>query len=208
MNRRPIRIAIVSIGLLLVLSVGWYLASPLFINKTVNEALPQEVVGLQELIEAPSDEELAQIAEEARKAMAEASVAELAGEPDKVMEEEMPASANQAAVLRTGRFVDADEFHSGSGTATIYRAADGSLLLRLEDFRVTNGPDLHVLLANGAKPTGTENMGQFLDLGELKGNVGNQNYEIPADTDLGIYNSVIIYCQPFEVVFSTATLSQ
>ena len=94
MNRRPIRIAIVSIGLLLVLSVGWYLASPLFINKTVNEALPQEVVGLQELIEAPSDEELAQIAEEARKAMAEASVAELAGEPDKVMEEEMPASAN------------------------------------------------------------------------------------------------------------------
>lgn len=50
-------------------------------------------------------------------------------------------------------------------------------------------------------------MGQFLDLGELKGNVGSQNYEIPAGTDLSIYNSVVIYCQPFHVVFATATLT-
>ncbi len=206
MNRRTIRLGVALLGLIAIVAVGWYLASPLFINETVDEALPESVAAVSELIDIPSEEELERISEEAIRSIEEAGL-EGGSEPDKVMEEEMPAAASQAAVLHTGQFVGADEFHQGSGTATIYQAADGSLLLRLEDFRVTNGPDLHVLLANGEKPTGEENMGQFLDLGELKGNVGNQNYEIPAGTDLSIYNSVVIYCQPFHVVFATATLT-
>lgn len=206
MNRRTIRLGVALLGLIAIVAVGWYLASPLFINETVDEALPESVAAVSKLIDIPSEEELERISEEAIRSIEEAGL-EGGSEPDKVMEEEMPAAASQAAVLHTGQFVGADEFHQGSGTANIYQAADGSLLLRLEDFRVTNGPDLHVLLANGEKPTGEENMGQFLDLGELKGNVGNQNYEIPAGTDLSIYNSVVIYCQPFHVVFATATLT-
>lgn len=206
MNRRTIRLGVALLGLIAIVAVGWYLASPLFINETVDEALPESVAAVSELIDIPSEEELERISEEAIRSIEEAGL-EGGIEPDKVMEEEMPAAASQAAVLHTGQFVGADEFHQGSGRTTIYQAADGSLLLRLEDFRVTNGPDLHVLLANGEKPTGEENMGQFLDLGELKGNVGSQNYEIPAGTDLSIYNSVVIYCQPFHVVFATATLT-
>ena len=73
---------------------------------------------------------------------------------------------------------------------------------------MTNGPDLHVLLAVGSKPTGKEDLGQYVDLGELKGNLGNQNYPIPDDIDLESFQSVVIYCVPFHVVFSTANLSE
>jgi hypothetical protein len=50
-------------------------------------------------------------------------------------------------------------------------------------------------------------MAGYLDLGSLKGNIGNQNYEIPAGTDISEYQSVVIYCLPFHVIFSTATIS-
>ena len=75
-------------------------------------------------------------------------------------------------------------------------------ILRLEDFMVTNGPDLHVLLVENVEG----DMGNYIDLGSLKGNIGAQNYEIPADVDLSQFSGVMIYCQPFHVVFSTAPL--
>jgi hypothetical protein len=77
-------------------------------------------------------------------------------------------------------------------------------VLRLEDLKVTNGPDLHVLLM--VDPEGRDKSQGYLDLGKLKGNIGNQNYPIPDDTDISIYNAVMIYCEPFDVVFSTAPL--
>ena len=72
-------------------------------------------------------------------------------------------------------------------------------MLRFEDFSVTNGPDLRVILV------GTD--GSHYELDKLKGNIGNQNYTIPDDLDLGDYEAVLIYCKPFSVVFSTADLS-
>ena len=114
-----------------------------------------------------------------------------------------------AMALKTGEFKDADSFHRGEGQATIYRGADGSHLLRLESLDVTNGPDLHVILSPHADP---DNPGQvktegYVDLGKLKGNRGNQNYPIPSDVDIGSYSSVVIYCKPFSVVFSVASLN-
>jgi hypothetical protein len=103
-------------------------------------------------------------------------------------------------------FQDADDFHQGSGNARIYLLPDGSHVLRLESFMVTNGPDLHVLLATGLLPTGQSDMGESIDLGKLKGNLGDQNYEIPLDVNPADYQSVVIYCQPFHVVFSVAQL--
>jgi hypothetical protein len=132
--------------------LAWYLGSPLFLNKVVNE---QAVAG--------------------------------AGE-------------------RRGSFTGADNFHQGSGTAAIVRAGT-QRVLRFEHFEVTNGPDLYVYLAVHPQPRSRQDVAQgFISLGKLKGNVGAQNYEIPAGTDLARYRSVVIYCRPFSVVFATATL--
>ena len=111
------------------------------------------------------------------------------------------------AAVAMGTFRDADEFHRGSGSATIFRGPDGNHILRFEDFMVTNGPALSVLLSTATGVTSSENLGEYLDLGPLKGNIGNQNYEVPAGTDVGAYRTVVIYCVPFHVVFATAPLA-
>ena len=119
-----------------------------------------------------------------------------------------PASANEVQAVAMGSFKDADAFHRGSGTATIYRTPDGSEVLRLENLDVTNGPALHVVLSTHPDPERSEQVKQegYVDLGDLKGNRGNQNYPIPAGVDTSIHKSVVIYCYPFAVVFSVATL--
>ena len=119
-----------------------------------------------------------------------------------------PAAANQVEAVAMGSFKDADAFHRGSGTATIYRTPDGSEVLRLEGLNVTNGPALHVVLSTHPDPERSQQVKQegFVDLGDLKGNRGNQNYPIPAGVDTSIHKSVVIYCYPFAVVFSVATL--
>lgn len=119
------------------------------------------------------------------------------------------AADSAPVTLATGHFRDADSFHKGSGNAGIYQVEDGSYVLRFEDFDVTNGPDLRVYLAKHPDPTtsGEVNDGGYLDLGGIKGNQGAQNYPIPAGTDISQYKSVVIYCQPFHVVFSVAPLT-
>jgi hypothetical protein len=100
----------------------------------------------------------------------------------------------------------ADSFHQGSGQATIYQLPEGGHVLRFEEFDVTNGPDLHVILVKNPSPVSSADVGDdYIDLGSLKGNIGNQNYDIPAGVDLSQYQSVVIYCVPFHVVFATAT---
>ena len=118
------------------------------------------------------------------------------------------ATTPEVQAVAMGSFKDADAFHRGSGTATIYRTRDGAEVLRLEDLDVTNGPALHVVLSTHPDPERSEQVKQegFVDLGDLKGNRGNQNYPIPAGVDTSIHKSVVIYCYPFAVVFSVATL--
>ena len=118
-----------------------------------------------------------------------------------------PAASNEVQAVAMGSFKDADAFHRGSGIATIYRTPDGSEVLRLENLDVTNGPALHVVLSTHPDPERSEQVKQdgYVDLGDLKGNRGNQNYPIPAGVDTSIHKSVVIYCYPFAVVFSVAT---
>ena len=121
--------------------------------------------------------------------------------------EPMPETAEPAA-LRRGSFRDVDRLHRGSGSATVYRLADGAHVLRLQNLEVTNGPDLRVLLASHPDPRSRNDLdgGGYVELAPLKGNVGNQNYAIPADLDVTSYKSVVIYCRPFHVLFSVAPL--
>jgi hypothetical protein len=97
--------------------------------------------------------------------------------------------------------------HNVDGKATIYRLEDGKPLLRLEDFSATNGPDLFVVLSSSTNPdqNGLKN-DAYVQLEALKGNLGNQNYELPGDVDLSQYKSVVIWCRTFNVVFGYATL--
>ena len=117
-------------------------------------------------------------------------------------------TAASAAVVSQGEFRDADAIHKGSGNATLYRLDDGSHVVRLEDFRVTNGPALVVYLAGHPDPTSASDVTpSFVSLGKLKGNVGNQNYPVPSSVDVSRFNSVVIWCELFDVLFSPAPLT-
>ena len=91
--------------------------------------------------------------------------------------------------------------HETTGTAIVKELPDGSRVLRLEDFETSNGPDVRVYLSTG-EPYGKD----FVDLGGLKGNVGNQNYTIPSGTDLDRYDTAVIWCRRFTVAFGAAEL--
>jgi Electron transfer DM13 len=108
--------------------------------------------------------------------------------------------------------VASGQFHSGAhetkGTATVFQLADGKKTLRLTDFATSNGPDVHVYLvaSSDAKDNDTVTKAEFIDIGTLKGNIGDQNYELPASADLAKYRSVTIWCKRFSVNFGTAPL--
>lgn len=102
--------------------------------------------------------------------------------------------------------------HTTTGTVKIIRLPDGSRTLRLENLDTSNGPDLRVWLTDAPVKEGTAGWrvfddGAYVSLGELKGNKGDQNYEIPADVNLSDYGSVSIWCDRFDVSFGAATLT-
>jgi len=173
-----------------VLAIGWWLGSPLFLDTEVNEEFPMSANAI-----IPDDMTQGEVETEMDDA----------AESDTSASDDMPDSGNAASIL-SGQFEDFDSFHQGSGTATIYELEDGSKILRFEDFEVTNGPDLHVLLVPNSDPANRDDITGYLDLGSLKGNIGDQNYDLPADFDTSQYASVAIYCQPFHVIFSVASL--
>jgi hypothetical protein len=95
-----------------------------------------------------------------------------------------------------------------TGTATAYELEDGQRILRLEDFESTNGPDLYVCLTvAGAADDDAALDAEFVDLGGLTGNIGDQNYVIPDDVDLDRFDSVVIWCRRFPTSFGVADLS-
>jgi hypothetical protein len=136
----------------------WYLASPLWIDREVSEALPAEL---------------------------------------------------RLTPIASGDFKDADGAHKGQGRASLLRSDGGTALLRLTDFRVTNGPDLEVWLVAAPNPASSAEVkaSSWVSLGPLKGNVGDQTYILPDGVDISAYGSVVIWCEQFGVLFSPAALS-
>ena len=99
--------------------------------------------------------------------------------------------------------------HETKGVATIYKLADGKQTLRLTEFETSNGPDVHVYLtaAEVAKGSDAVKAAGFVDLGSMKGNKGDQNYDVPADVDLTKYKTVTIWYARFGVNFGLAPLT-
>jgi hypothetical protein len=117
------------------------------------------------------------------------------------------ASANaQPVALASGSFHDVS--HKGAGTATVYQLPDGKRVLRFTNFETSNGPDVVVYLiaADDAGDSETVKNASPILLGSLKGNVGDQNYDLPADVDLSKYRAVTIWCRRFNANFATAPL--
>lgn len=122
--------------------------------------------------------------------------------------EAFPAAdeASSAQVVESGSFTGV--MHPTSGAATIYRTSDGGRVLRLTDFKTSNGPDVHVYLVavDDAKDSQAVKDSDFIDLGTIKGNIGDQNYTLNRDLDLSKYRTVSIWCKRFAVNFGSAPL--
>ena len=118
------------------------------------------------------------------------------------------ASTTDPQPLYTGRLEG--KAHQTSGRATIYRSPDGKQYLRLTDFMTSNGPDVHVVLARSDDPVLQQEIvkGNLdgIELGALKGNQGDQNYDVPATTDVAKDSAVVIYCERFHAIFGEAKL--
>ncbi len=127
-----------------------------------------------------------------------------------VLQTSLNAQGGNAKTLATGTFHG--KVHSTSGRATIYREEDGKLVLRLTNFKTSNGPDVHVILIAAKDAADDANFlkgnTERVDLGTLKGNEGDQNYEIPGGTDLSKFQTVSIYCERFNVNFGAAPLEK
>lgn len=124
---------------------------------------------------------------------------------DRVVSEAAPIGAQ--ATGRKGAFKDADASHRGSGNAELLKAG-GIDILRFTEFTVTNGPDLEVWLVEEPAPASSADVkaSKWISLGVLKGNKGDQSYQIPAGTDVSKYGSAVIWCEQFGVLFASATL--
>jgi hypothetical protein len=124
------------------------------------------------------------------------------------VDEAMPAPQNSPSPqpLVAGQFYSI--LHPTSGTATIYRMGNGSLVLRFTGFSTSNGPDVHVYMvaADDAKDSASVLRAGFIDLGTIKGNMGDPNYTLNPEVDLSKYRAVSVWCKRFSVNFGAAPL--
>lgn len=185
---------VVLTALLAFVAFGIFGIQTLFIDDVVDEANPFEVVAEA----APAAEPDAPVAQ--------ASAADsdpVATEPaEEAMEDGAPAqeasATPQITTVTTGSFVSNSRYTTVGTGLTI---TDGTqTFLRFEGFETSNGPDLVVYLRNSDDPD------DYIDLGRLSGNIGDQNYELPAGIDLARYDFVDIWCDRFSVSFGNAQL--
>jgi len=166
--------------------VNWWLLSPYFSDDVVDESFSTSI---------------------SQQAAASTEVPASAGSPAPsaaAADEPSPAPAGPV-LLGAGEFIGLAG-HSGSGDAGLFQNTDGSLVLRFENFDIDNGPDLEVYLVPGPEQTSLPE--GSIHLGPLKGNVGDQTYELPAGTELapGAYTA-LVWCEAFSVEFVGATIT-
>lgn len=170
----------IGVGIVVVLVIAWAIFRPetAFVDKKVNEPAPNMRMNDKKTMMPKEDMGMKQ--------------------DNMDMKMEM--------VLGKGMFHNGE--HDTSGMATIYQLGDNKNVLRLSDFTTSNGPDVHVLLVENKDVMKSSDVmiEKAVDLGSIKGNMGNQNYDTPANIDVSKYHSVVIWCKRFHVSFGAAPL--
>jgi hypothetical protein len=187
-----------------------YLASPLFISTEINEPFPPNSAALVsfENFSMMTEDERTEVAENmsaSQKNELMIQYANLDSNTNNIIYESMNETVNFSEPnnsLISGSFIGVnDGIHNAEGTAKVVPLQQvNSNILRLENLKVTNGPDLYVYLSTDKSAS------DFVNLGKLKANNGNQNYNIPTGTDLSKYDTVLIWCKAFSVLFGSVEL--
>ena len=192
---------------IVVVPLAVYTISPLFISTEVNEPLPvmasaefQRFMNLTEEGRIQASDNMSQ--------QEKNSIMILAAKENSTVNESIDTKSTtgqETEISRnmlSGNFIGInDGIHNAEGVAKVIALDDGTSVLRLENFKATNGPDLYVYLATDKSSS------DIVNLGRLKGNIGNQNYAIPAGTNLTKYNTALIWCKAFSVLFGSAQLA-
>ena len=218
--RRPVVIVPTAIVAVTALTLALAAFQPwrLFIDVTVDEALP--TVAAEETVEPSSDASAQEAAgDTSQDASADSNAEEqsatdsaadsTANSGDDASAEPSVEETPKRTVTAEGTFISHE--HSTAGKARIITLEDGSRVLRLVGLDTDNGPDLKVWLAAAPVIEGRDGWfvfddDEYLSLGALKGNKGNQNYAIPDDADISDLTSVTIWCERFSVSFGAAEL--
>jgi hypothetical protein len=204
MNKKAIIILIIIA--VIVIPVGIYIASPLFINTTVNEPLPTsgltDLQKFQEFMSMNNEQERVEKGQQMTTEEKNAILRGAAHTGGNSINESITEDVTVEGSFLIGNFIGVnDGIHNAEGLAKVIVLDEGNRsILRLENFRATNGPDLYVYLSTDKSAS------DFVSLGRLKGNIGNQNYEIPEGTELSKYDTVLIWCRAFSVLFGSAEL--
>ena len=177
----------VLLACLAALALYWFAPWNLFVDRTVDEALPS--------IDAPGTDQASGDA----------------GQPAGSGQGGSPTGGGDdggPATLASGRFTSLE--HGTTGRAAVIELEDGSRFLRLEDLETSNGPDLRVILTD--QPLSDDwhvwDDGTYVDLGALKGNLGSSNYEIPRGVDPADFQTAVVWCRRFSVGFGVAPLER
>ena len=183
-RRHPRRTGVVAaVALAVALPVGWYMGSPIFIRTSLVEAGPS-VAATPAVSAIPS----------------------IAPAPSVVPSGSPTASPTPTAppftptTLASGEFSGTDDFHFGTGTASIVEVEPGRYHLRLDDFSVRNGPDLFVYLSPDAEGYADD----AVELGKLKATDGSFGYDLPEGVDPARFRSALIWCKQFSHLFAVA----
>ncbi|MCH7585046.1 MAG: DM13 domain-containing protein [Acidobacteria bacterium] len=185
--------AIVGVALLIFIFV-WFEPHKAFIDERVDEVVPQAETVIQEDAAPTTSSD------------SSAGTTPLRADETSVVVTTLVPPVAYPVLLSQSVLIDVA--HGGSGTVLVLELEDGSRVLRFEDLDVLNGPDLVVILSDRSL-SGADDYtdGQYLILGELKGNLGNQNYQIPAEVDLSEWATAAIWCRRFNTTFNVASIN-
>lgn len=210
-----IPLAVVGVGVLAFLAFGVFGIHTKFIDDEVSESGPVFESGAAsepaaDLVDESTTDEVNDVVEDEETPLEVEADEPLPETADVAVDVAAEAEAEAGAVvtLIEGSFIDRS--HPGSGLAKVLNDGTEQRFLRFEEFETDNGPDLFVYLtrADAAADAGAFGVdGDFINLGRLKGNVGEQNYEIPIDVDLSEFSTVVVWCDRFSVAFTAADLA-
>ena len=199
-SNRPLIAAVAVVGALIVgfLAFGVFGIHTAFVDDKVDEDIP---------VFAANDAGPSGLA-------GDETTAEMAADMNEAMQDEGTPMKDEAGdAMPSGEIVTLFEgsfgprSHPAEGVALVLNDGSEQRFLRFEDFATDNGPDLKVFLSDAAPDAPAADFADGIDLGTLKGNIGSQNYEIPADVDLNEYSTIVIWCQRFGVAFGVASLA-